>query len=206
MPTETTASGTVVMTGAAIQGYRLVVLRSSLKLFGETGIRTHRGFRLRDLLAAASEVTGKRYGASRAGALKASEDLRALMDTAPSLDALGGAPAPTEPPGRAGHCRVPRRAGDDLHRWRAEFSHTNPGLVYRWCAECDEEQGWCDVCGAALDASESEKEAEADEKGAQCVECGGGWNVHSTDYHAPEAGGCDDCAENLQWCGKCGDE
>jgi hypothetical protein len=89
MPVSKTQGGGTMIEGAAIDGYRVLLLKSSLKLYGETGIKTHRGFRLRDLLTMASQITGAQYRNNKSGALIAAIDLDLRLKAARDLDTMG---------------------------------------------------------------------------------------------------------------------
>jgi hypothetical protein len=63
----------------AVNVFQLTVIRSALRLFGKTGIKANRAYTLTNMLAVATEATGKKYPRSRAGALKAHDDLETVI-------------------------------------------------------------------------------------------------------------------------------
>ena len=58
---QNSQSGTAYVGPDAVQFFRAKSIRYALHLWHRTGLRPSRGVRLRDLIDAASDITGKKY-------------------------------------------------------------------------------------------------------------------------------------------------
>jgi hypothetical protein len=88
MPVEN-KGGSVVVTGAAVDGFRVRVILSALELYIRTGMKANRLYTPTNMRNAASGITGKTYARSQKGLKAAAEDLRSFMD-GKTLDEIGG--------------------------------------------------------------------------------------------------------------------
>lgn len=79
---EVSQTGAITVTGKdSIETYRLIALRSALRLWERTGIIPQRGVTISHMLKLSSEVTGKRYPRSKKGAVAAQADLGTLLES-----------------------------------------------------------------------------------------------------------------------------
>ena len=78
-----------VITGSAVLGFRGLMVKSSISLYLKTGMKPTRGVGPTQMVAIASEFTGKAYKRGRKGLEQALADLEALFAARPSLHEVG---------------------------------------------------------------------------------------------------------------------
>jgi hypothetical protein len=80
--------GGVVLTGAAIDGYKALLLKHSLQLWS-IGVKSHRGVKLGELLKIATEITSKPYTKNAKGIATAIADITTMFNAAGNFETMG---------------------------------------------------------------------------------------------------------------------
>jgi hypothetical protein len=79
MPIERTPSGSVTVTGNAINLFRLMAVLQGARLYLKTGMQVNRMYTPANMKAVIGEYTGKTYPRSRKGLMQAVADAEAVI-------------------------------------------------------------------------------------------------------------------------------